>query len=92
MQKTSTTHIAFASFIGTAIEFYDFYIYAMAAALVIGQVFFPTSDPAVQTLNAFLTFGIAFIARPFGAIFFGHYSGFGRQYYYVCYALDKELV
>jgi metabolite-proton symporter len=74
MQKTSTTHIAFASFIGTAIEFYDFYIYAMAAALVIGQVFFSTSDPAVQTLNAFLTFGIAFIARPFGAILFGHFG------------------
>ncbi len=74
MQKTSTTKIAFASFIGTAIEFYDFYIYAMAAALVIGQVFFPTSDPAVQTLNAFLTFGIAFVARPFGAILFGHFG------------------
>jgi len=74
MQKISTTKIAFASFIGTAIEFYDFYIYAMAAALVIGQVFFPESDPAVQTLNAFLTFGIAFIARPFGAILFGHFG------------------
>jgi metabolite-proton symporter len=70
----STTHIAFASFIGTAIEFYDFYIYAMAAALVIGQVFFPASDPAVQALNAFLTFGIAFIARPLGAILFGHFG------------------
>ena len=74
MQKTSTLHIAFASFIGTAIEFYDFYIYAMAAALVIGQVFFPASDPAVQSLNAFLTFGIAFIARPFGAVLFGHFG------------------
>jgi metabolite-proton symporter len=74
MQKTSTTKIAFASFIGTAIEFYDFYIYAMAAALIIGQVFFPASDPAVQTLNAFLTFGIAFIARPFGAVLFGHFG------------------
>ena len=70
----STTHIAFASFIGTAIEFYDFYIYAMASALVIGQVFFPASDPAAQALNAFLTFGIAFIARPFGAILFGHFG------------------
>lgn len=70
----STTHIAFASFIGTAIEFYDFYIYAMAAALVIGQVFFPASDPAAQSLNAFLTFGIAFIARPLGAIVFGHFG------------------
>lgn len=70
----STTHIAFASFIGTAIEFYDFYIYAMAAALVIGQVFFPASEPSVQSLNAFLTFGIAFIARPLGAILFGHFG------------------
>lgn len=74
MQKTSTAHIAFASFIGTAIEFYDFYIYAMASALVIGQVFFPASDAAAQSLNAFLTFGIAFIARPFGAILFGHFG------------------
>ena len=68
----SVVHIAFASFIGTAIEFYDFYIYAMASALVIGQVFFPASDPAAQSLNAFLTFGIAFIARPLGAMLFGH--------------------
>lgn len=74
MQQLSTTKIAFASFIGTAIEFYDFYIYAMAAALVIGQVFFPESEPAVQTLNAFLTFGLAFIARPFGALLFGHFG------------------
>lgn len=71
---SSTTHIAFASFIGTAIEFYDFYIYAMASALVIGQVFFPASDPSAQALNAFLTFGIAFIARPLGAIVFGHFG------------------
>ncbi|MBZ4201226.1 MAG: MHS family MFS transporter [Methylotenera sp.] len=70
----SNTHIAFASFIGTAIEFYDFYIYAMAAALVIGQVFFPSSDPAAQALNAFLSFGIAFFARPLGAIIFGHFG------------------
>ena len=70
----STTHIAIASFIGTAIEFYDFYIYAMASALVIGQVFFPASDPAAQVLNAFLTFGIAFIARPLGAVIFGHFG------------------
>jgi len=70
----STTHIAFASFIGTAIEFYDFYIYAMASALVIGHVFFPASDPAAQALNAFLTFGIAFVARPLGAVVFGHFG------------------
>jgi metabolite-proton symporter len=74
MQKISTLRIAFASFIGTAIEFYDFYIYAMASALVIGPAFFPTSTPAIQSLNAFLTFGIAFIARPFGAVLFGHFG------------------
>jgi len=72
--KPTTAHIAFASFIGTAIEFYDFYIYAMASALVIGQVFFPASDPAAQSLNAFLTFGIAFVARPVGAVLFGHFG------------------
>lgn len=72
--KHSTTRIAFASFIGTAIEFYDFYIYGLAVAMVIGPIFFPNSDPAVQALNAFLTFGIAFLARPFGALLFGHFG------------------
>jgi metabolite-proton symporter len=72
--SVSTQQVAFASFIGTAIEFYDFYIYAMAAALVIGEVFFPASAPAAQSLNAFLTFGIAFLARPLGAIVFGHFG------------------
>lgn len=70
----SIARIAFASFIGTAIEFYDFYIYGLAVAMVIGPIFFPNSDPAVQALNAFLTFGIAFVARPFGALLFGHFG------------------
>ncbi len=70
----SILRIAFASFIGTAIEFYDFYIYGLAVAMVIGPVFFPGSDPAAQALNAFLTFGIAFLARPFGALLFGHFG------------------
>ena len=74
MITTSTARIAFASFIGTAIEFYDFYIYGLAVAMVIGPIFFPNSDPAVQALNAFLTFGIAFLARPFGALLFGHFG------------------
>ncbi|CAM2146347.1 putative transporter YhjE [Pararobbsia alpina] len=71
---TSRTRIIFASFIGTAIEFYDFYVYATAAALVIGPVFFPHSSPAAQALSAFVTFGIAFIARPIGAFLFGHFG------------------
>ena len=70
----STARIAFASFIGTAIEFYDFYIYGLAVAMVIGPVFFPGSDPVAQALNAFLTFGIAFLARPLGALLFGHFG------------------
>ncbi|MDD2686516.1 MAG: MFS transporter [Gallionella sp.] len=68
------SRIAFASFIGTAIEFYDFYIYGLAVAMVIGPIFFPNSDPTAQALNAFLTFGIAFVARPFGAFLFGHFG------------------
>ncbi|MGD0721296.1 MAG: MFS transporter [Roseiarcus sp.] len=63
-----------ASLVGTTIEFYDFYIYGTAAALVIGQAFFPKSAPAAQPLNAFLTFGIAFLARPIGSIAFGHFG------------------
>ena len=66
--------IVLASLIGTAIEFYDFYIYGTAAALVIGQTFFPQSAPQTQALNAFLTFGVAFLARPIGAFLFGHFG------------------
>ena len=66
--------LVLASLIGTAIEFYDFYIYGTAAALVIGQTFFPQSAPQTQALNAFLTFGVAFLARPVGAFLFGHFG------------------
>lgn len=70
----STARVAVASFIGTAIEFYDFYVYATAAALVIGPVFFPQTDPTAQMLSAFVTFGIAFLARPLGSALFGHFG------------------
>jgi MFS family permease len=63
-----------AAMVGTAVEFYDFYIYATAAALVFGPLFFPASSPAAQTLFAFMSFGIAFIARPVGAVVFGHFG------------------
>jgi MFS family permease len=68
----SAARVATASFIGTAIEFYDFYVYATAAALVIGPVFFPQTSGTAQMLSAFLTFGIAFLARPLGSFLFGH--------------------
>ena len=73
-QNSSITRIALASFIGTAIEFYDFYIYGMAAALVIGPVFFPGNNPTTQALSAFVTFAVAFLARPLGALLFGHFG------------------
>ncbi|MCY1672462.1 MFS transporter [Novosphingobium sp. SL115] len=63
-----------ASLVGTAVEFYDFYIYATAAALVIGPLFFPAESQAAQTLLAFMTFGLAFFARPVGAVAFGHFG------------------
>lgn len=68
------SRILSAALVGTAVEFYDFYIYATAAALVFGPLFFPASSPTAQTLFAFLSFGIAFIARPVGAVVFGHFG------------------
>ncbi|WP_137844604.1 MFS transporter [Microbacterium sp. 2FI] len=73
---TSTTTKArragFAAFVGTTIEWYDFYIYATAAALVFGPLFFPNEDPLVETAAAFATFAVAFLVRPLGGIIFGH--------------------
>ena len=66
--------VALASFIGTAIEFYDFYIYGMAAAMIIGPVFFPEGNTSTQVLSAFLTFSVAFLTRPLGAMIFGHFG------------------
>ena len=67
--------VATASFIGTALEGYDFLIYANAAALVFGQLFFPvTDDPLIRTLLAFSTFAVGFVARPIGGIIAGHYG------------------
>ena len=70
----SVRRVLAASLIGTAIEFYDFYIYATAASLVFGPLFFPASSPSAQLLSAYATFAIAFIARPVGAVFFGHFG------------------
>jgi len=66
--------VLFASLIGTTIEFFDFYIYATAAVLVFPQLFFPATDPATATLASLATFAIAFIARPFGSVLFGHFG------------------
>ena len=70
--RAGVGQIVLASLVGTTIEFYDFYIFGTAAALVFGPMFFPKSSPETQTLNAYLTFGIAFLARPVGSFVFGH--------------------
>lgn len=63
-----------SAFIGTTIEWFDFYIYGSAAALVLGKVFFTDASPAVGTLAAFATFWIGFLARPLGGLIFGHFG------------------
>ncbi|MCX5498800.1 hypothetical protein OG887_05215 [Streptomyces sp. NBC_00053] len=61
-----------ASFVGTTIEWYDFYIYGTASALVFGKLFFPDVSPAAGVLASFATFWVGFLARPIGGIVFGH--------------------
>src|SRR6187402_387491 len=70
----SPAQVLFASLIGTTIEFFDFYIYATAAVLVFPRLFFPATDPASATLASLATFAIAFLARPIGSAFFGHFG------------------
>ncbi len=71
---------AFASWIGSAVEYYDFFIYGTAAALVFGKIFFPSIDPKLATVAAFATFGVGYVTRPIGAFFMGHIGDkFGRK-------------
>jgi len=71
--KTSSPRlrVIFAACIGSALEWYDFFLYGTAAALVFGELFFPKGDPIVGTMLAFLTFGVGFVVRPLGGILFG---------------------
>src|SRR6188474_3028681 len=71
---SSIRTVAFASLIGTTIEWYDFFLYGTAAALVFNRLFFPTFDPLSGTLIAFGTYTVGFVARPFGGIIIGHYG------------------
>ena len=68
------SHVLLASAVGSALEWYDFFIYGTAAALVFGELFFPKYDTFVGTLAAYATFGAGFIARPFGGLLFGHFG------------------
>ena len=73
-QPSSVRRVVIASLVGTSLEWYDFFIYGTAAALVFNQLFFPSFDPLVGTLLAFTTYAVGFIARPLGGIVFGHYG------------------
>jgi MFS family permease len=73
-QLVSTPRILAASLAGTAIEFYDFFIYGTAASLVFGKLFFAAAPPATQLLAAYASFSVAFLARPIGALAFGHFG------------------
>lgn len=73
-QGQQSRRAAVASLMGTSIEYYDFFIYGLAAALVFDKVFFPNHDPVVGTLLSLATFGIAFVARPIGGVVIGHFG------------------
>ena len=73
-KATSPLKVAGASFIGTTVEYFDFFIYGTAAALVFPQIFFPEATPLMGTLLSFATFGVGFLARPLGGIIFGHFG------------------
>src|SRR5690348_737411 len=74
VQRSSLTRVIASSLIGTTIEWYDFFLYGSAAALVFNKLFFPSFDPLVGTLLAFATYAVGFVARPLGGIVFGHFD------------------
>jgi metabolite-proton symporter len=73
-QPSSVRRVIVASLIGTSLEWYDFFIYGTAAALVFNKLFFPDFEPLVGTLLSFATYAVGFVARPLGGIVFGHYG------------------
>ena len=74
IERSKMNSIVFASCFGTIIEWYDFLIYATAAALVFNKAFFPTFDPLAGTLAALGTYAVGFLARPLGGALFGHFG------------------
>ncbi len=85
----SVKTVAAASFIGTTIEWYDFFLYGTAAALVFGDLFFPNAEPLIGTLLALSTYAVGFAARPLGGVVFGHFGDrIGRKSMLVHVAAD----
>jgi MHS family shikimate/dehydroshikimate transporter-like MFS transporter len=74
VSPSTLRHVMLAAAVGSALEWYDFFIYGTASALVFGELFFPKYDVTVATLAAFATFAVGFLARPFGGLFFGHFG------------------
>src|SRR3712207_6524052 len=72
--RTPIVKVVGASLVGTTVEWYDFFLYGSAAALVFNTLFFPDFDPLVGTLLAFATYAVGFAARPIGGIVFGHFG------------------
>ncbi|MCW2826851.1 MAG: transporter [Marmoricola sp.] len=72
--ETGIVKVVFASLVGTAVEWYDFFLYGSAAALVFGKLFFPESEPVTATMLAFGTYALGFVARPLGGVVFGHFG------------------
>ena len=99
--QNSLKQVATATMVGTAIEYFDNYIYAMAAVLVFNHQFFHAADPLSGQIAALSTLALTFIARPLGAILFGHFGDrfgrkdtfvIGRQFCSVCVVLGKVSV
>lgn len=92
-QVTAVRKVALASMVGNATEWYDYFIYGTASALVFGQLFFPGQNPAIGTLLAFATFGVTFLVRPLGALTFGHFGDrIGRKTMLVFSILILSLI
>jgi metabolite-proton symporter len=73
-ERTPFKRVVMSSMVGTTIEWYDFFLYGSAAALVFNRLFFPSYDPLTGTILAFATYALGFVARPIGGIVFGHYG------------------
>src|SRR3954470_12937308 len=91
-QKAQARRAVIAATVGTTIEWYDFFLYSTVTGLVFGKLFFPNSDPATGTLQAFLVYAVGFISRPIGGAIFGHFGDrIGRKATFVASLLTMGI-